>query len=257
MDLPDWDRPSEENPTLCYQFREGEMPHFKYRWFLPEAKERIPLVVYLHGADVTGNDNELQLSSHDIGTMFVRPSWQKLHPCAVLAPQYGRGSYWAAQPVETEMIELIRTFLNRYNGLDPDRVYLYGYSAGGVGTLQYLKDRPDLFAAGIAICGATSSKDLENLKRVPLWLIHAEDDEIVLHSYRGGHLGSTDLYHRLMPSEDLHYTRLPAGYMKEMYSVNPHCSWVYLSDPKKSEIREWLFTQTRLTSDPISPPLPS
>ncbi len=244
FNLPDWDRPSKENSSLCDLFREGQLRDIPYRWFLPETEKSCPLVVFLHGADVTGADNEIQLSMHDIGTMFARPTWQESHPCAILAPQYNRGSYWSAPAVESEIFDLIHSLLESCDNLDPNRVYLYGYSAGGVGTLQYLKDEPGLFAAAVSICGATSDKDVERLKSIPLWLIHAMDDEIVLHSYRGGHLGSTDLYHRLMPSEDLHYTKLPVGYMKEMYGVNPHCSWVVMSDPKKPRISEWLFSHT-------------
>ena len=245
LDLPDWDRPSEGNDTLCSLFQKGKSGGLSYRWFLPETTNPCPLVLYLHGADVTGEDNEMQLSMHDIGTMFARTDWQKNHPCAILAPQYHHGTYWAAEPVESEVFELIQSFLDRYEQLDKSRIYLYGYSAGGVGTLQYLKDRPELFAAAVSICGATSEKELEKLRHVPLWMIHAEDDEIVLHSYGGTLLGSTDLYHRLVPAEDLHYTRIPGGYMKKCYGVNPHCSWVYMSDPKKPEIADWLFSHRK------------
>ena len=31
----------------------------------------VPLVIFLHGADAIGRDNEAQLAMHDIGTMFA------------------------------------------------------------------------------------------------------------------------------------------------------------------------------------------
>ncbi len=113
-----------------------------------------------------------------------------------------------------------------------------------------LKEHPGYFAAGISICGATSKKGLDFLTRVPLWLIHAVDDEIVKATYRDKmtgdlyHYGSKDIYEfGFRKAEDWHYTELPAGYMKEHYRVNPHCSWVVMSDEKNEQMGEWLFSR--------------
>lgn len=93
---PDWDKPSPANEKLCEKFNYGQYETngfcLPYRLFVPETQEKfVPLVLHLHGADAVGNDNESQLSTHDIGTMFVRDEWQQEHPCFVLAPQYGHG----------------------------------------------------------------------------------------------------------------------------------------------------------------------
>ena len=64
-----------------------------YRLFRPEAKGKLPLVVYLHGSGGQGDDNEKQL---DLGNIFGTRVWllpenQKAHPCYVLVPQSNRG----------------------------------------------------------------------------------------------------------------------------------------------------------------------
>ena len=77
---PDWDKAGKDNDRLCLKFdravyRAGGS-YLPYRLFKPcvrkdvggSANEKVPLVIYLHGADAAGDDNGLQLSMHDIGT---------------------------------------------------------------------------------------------------------------------------------------------------------------------------------------------
>ena len=257
MILPlDWDLPGKDNEALCRQFEkavfEGSGIQLPYRYFVPRAEGKVPLVIYLHGADAVGDDNELPLSMHDIGTMFSKQGWQSSHPCFILAPQYGRSRHWSIPEVKACVMELILSFIEEHSCIDTDSVYIYGYSAGGVGTLKLVKENANHFAAAISICGATSSEGLEELEKVPLWMVHAADDRIVKASYREAgthflsHYGSRDIFEALKDrSPGLHYTEYPAGYMKEAYGVNAHCSWVTVSDPEHSEIREWLFAQRR------------
>lgn len=258
MLLPeDWDSPSPDNQELCKEFDYGSYAEnglrMPYRFFVPQVPETVPLVVYLHGADAVGEDNEAQLAIHDIGTMFARKEWQRRHPCFVFAPQYGHGQHWSVPYVRKMVQSLIEKMVHDNDSIDARRIYLYGYSAGGVGTLGFLKDYPDFYAGAVSICGATGKDEMENLPRTPLWLVHAADDQIVKASYREAatmelaHFGSRDLFDELkgIPNWDFHYTEYPKGWMKEQYQVNPHCSWVAVSDERGAEIREWLFQQRR------------
>ena len=253
---PDWDKPSEGNDILCQRFqadyyKKGSVG-LPYRLFVPDSKEDVPLVVYLHGADAVGEDNLLHLSMHDIGTTLAKEGWQNSHPCFILAPQYRHSMHWSVPEVSGCVMSLIRKTLIRFPNIDKGRIYIYGYSAGGVGALRMLKEHPGCFAGGISICGATSGERIDYFKKMPLWLVHADDDEIVKASYSEGmsgelwHFGSRDLYIFLQEvAKDLRYTQFPAGYMKRVYGVNPHCSWVAVSDPKNIQFFEWLFSQSR------------
>ena len=40
---------------------------------------------------------------------------------------------------------------------------------------------------------------------------------------------------------DLRYTEYPEGYMTGGFGVNPHCSWVAVSDARSLGIWEWMF----------------
>ncbi len=255
MKIPgDWDRPAWGNEKLCRRFtRNTYSPYgyeLHYRLYKPEQGGRRPLAVYLHGADAVGDDNDLQLSMHDIGTMFAREQWQKEHPCYIIAPQYGRGEYWSDLRVKNTLLSLIKDFSAKED-IDENRIYIYGYSAGGMGTLRLVKENPGLFAAAISICGATDEKEIEELAKTPLWLVHAEDDDIVKASYHGGssvwakHFGSRDIYEKLKDTApELKYTEIKRGEMKERLNVNPHCSWVVVSEEDGAAYREWLFSNS-------------
>ena len=250
MKLPfDWDVPSQGNKNLCDKFiyemfdYSGSLP---YRLFMPDSRDAVPLVVYLHGADAFGNDNNLQLIMHDIGTTFAKDEWQKKHPCYVCAPQCNVGNRWSNLMTQNKICSLIKSLVKRYPNIDVRRIYIYGYSAGGVGCFEILKYHPDIFAAAVPICGATGLENLRELTKTPLWMIHAADDMIVKASYKTDgntvHLGSRDIYDELKDIHpDLHYTEYKAGELKERFGINPHCSWVPAGQDE--EVKEWLFSR--------------
>ncbi len=258
MKLPeDWDKPDKGNEKLCEKFtaevyREGNYT-IPYRLFEPkERKGWIPLVVFLHGADAVGRDNEKQLALHDIGTMFAREEWQREHPCYILAPQYNLGTHWSSAGMTDDVFAIIGQCIKKHRLIDKTRIYLYGYSAGGVGTLRMLKEHPDFFAGAISICGATGDADLDMLLRTPLYLVHAADDEIVKASYLSpgtrvpAHYGSRDIYEALHEkARSLYYIEYAAGDVKLKYGVNPHCVWVAVSADSGEPVREWLFKKAR------------
>ncbi len=255
MILPlDWDKPSDGNEALCRKFTaaiySADGIDVPYRLFSPKTSKPVPFVVYLHGADAVGHDNSLQLSMHDIGTCLVRDEWQNVNPCYVLAPQYDESQYWNTPGITQAILEIINKYVSEGKA-DPSRIYIYGYSAGGVGTLFMLSSHPEIFAAAIAICGVTGKKGLPVLAGKPLWLFHAIDDNIVRATYKRpdretlSNYGSRDIYEAIMSSaKELNYTEYPKGWMKMQYGVNPHCSWVAVSG--NPEIWKWLFSK-RLT----------
>ncbi|MCR5237934.1 MAG: hypothetical protein K6E34_12115 [Lachnospiraceae bacterium] len=268
----DWDKPDQGNDLLCRKFMSGIWHgengfYFKYRYFRPEVKSRgngedikFPLALYIHGADAFGDDNALQLEIHDIGTMFAKDSWQDNNPCYILAPQCRMDRHWSRRDTCNMLQEFVLDFISRHNDIDTGRIYVYGYSAGGLGILNLIKSFPDFYAAAVPICGATNGDGIKELLKTPVWLIHAEDDRIVRASYgdpgegSGFFLGSADIYQVLTKYNDRHvdirYTGYPEGWMKKVFGVNPHCSWVTVSDERQGDaIRRWMFGKKRKTDE--------
>ena len=264
---PDWDKPDKDNVELCRKFQSSiwhgsDGFYFKYRYFTPSSKEEkradilYPLAVYIHGADAFGDDNSLQLEMHDIGTMFAKDSWQEENPCYILAPQCRMDRHWSRNDTTAMLHEFIFSFAAKYPDIDRSRIYVYGYSAGGLGILNLLKKYPDHYAAGIPICGATSGEGIKELLKTPVWLVHAEDDRIVRATYGNPgigsnyYLGSADIYEVLHDQHgkgiDIRYTGYPKDWMGTIFGVNPHCSWVAVSDERHGDtIRRWLFSKVK------------
>ncbi len=87
--------------------------------------------------------------------------------------------------------------------------------------------------------------------------MHAADDKIDKASYRTSertelaNLGSHDIYEWYLKAKEetegpvceMRYTEYPEGYMEKQYGVNPHCSWVAVSDLRSMDIWEWMFAK--------------
>jgi predicted peptidase len=73
-----------------------------YRLFVPKAssqEQKLPLIVWLHGASGVGTDNNSQISAggNEIGSrLWTRPDIQDKHPAFVVAPQAPRTSCGAS-----------------------------------------------------------------------------------------------------------------------------------------------------------------
>tara|TARA_Y100000588_G_C13774964_1_gene719839 strand:- start:346 stop:696 length:351 start_codon:yes stop_codon:yes gene_type:complete len=59
------------------------------------------------------------------------------------------------------------------------RVYATGLSMGGYGTLAIAKERPDLFAAILPVCGGMDTTNIYKLGNMPIWLFHGSEDSVV------------------------------------------------------------------------------
>ena len=164
-----------------------------YRLFRPQMEpgQSYPLVVFLHGSGGSGTDNEKQLDRANWfgGLVWALPENQKRHPCFVVAPQSNE-NWPAVRLVEGQLpeilpgpgraslaIEIVERLLDELP-IDKARIYVTGHSMGGAGTWHVLAQRPDLFAAGVPVCGRANLSTLPRLKDIPIWNFHGAIDEI-------------------------------------------------------------------------------
>lgn len=134
-----------------------------------ESKTTRPLVIFLHGASLCGNNLE---KVKRYGTIDAIEKGRKLD-AYVIAPQ-NTGGAWKPSRV----MEIIDWAEKNYN-IDSNRIYVLGMSLGGYGTIDLAATYPDRIAAAIAICGGGTSKNLGNLNDVPLWIVHGTADRAV------------------------------------------------------------------------------
>ena len=113
---------------------------------LDGSQKNIPLVVVLHGKS-SNNENGKQIS---FARRFAESGNYEKRPCLIFSPlcyqpHGATGGGWDDAPGE-EALELIKDFVKELPVVDPDRVYVIGYSMGGFGTWHFLKNEPRLFA---------------------------------------------------------------------------------------------------------------
>ncbi len=155
-----------------------------YLLYLPggygqDPQQQWPLVLFLHGSDVWGNDPETLIAS---GLPRLLTSTLDF-PAMVLSPQIPEDEVWWGAQLD-EAIGLLDHVQANY-AVDAQRLYLTGLSAGGFGAWAMAVRQPQRFAALAPIAGFWDSerdtvpRTICDIKDVPIWVFHSELDEIV------------------------------------------------------------------------------
>ncbi len=175
-----------------------------YRVLFPEnfdAATKYPVIFFLHGAGERGSDNEAQLTHG--AKLFLQPEVRKEFPAIVIFPQCARDSYWSNTVASTDstgnrhfqfqkggkpskamhaLLGMVDNFLDKPYA-DKNQVYIAGLSMGGMGTYELLRRKRKTFAAAIAICGGDNLANVNKYKKVPLWIFHGGEDNVVNPQY--------------------------------------------------------------------------
>ena len=132
--------------------------------------QQFPLLIFLHGSGERGTDlNQVKAWGPP---SFVENSPD--FPFIVISPQCPEGQYW-----KIEDLDLLLTQLLKKLRVDPDRVYLTGLSMGGFGAWEWACAYPSRFAAIAPVCGGGDALMAEEIRNVPVWAFHGQDDPVV------------------------------------------------------------------------------
>ena len=132
-------------------------------------KGEIPVVLFLHGASLCGNDlNRVR----KYGCLDAISMGRDIN-AIIIAPQ-NPGGAWNSFKVLN-----ILNWVTKQYAVDTNRIYLIGMSLGGFGTIEFLANHGEKIAASMELCGGTIRKDLCKLNQVPLWIIHGTADKAV------------------------------------------------------------------------------
>lgn len=141
--------------------------------FSPEEyetdKHPLPLVVFLHGASLCGNNLQ---KVRRYGVLDAIDRGLDL-PMFVLAPQNPGGAW------KPEKIDGLIEWMKQNYAIDSTRVFVLGMSLGGYGTLDFVGTYPEKVAAAMALCGGTTLKNVSGMGRLPLWIMHGTADRAV------------------------------------------------------------------------------
>jgi predicted peptidase len=188
-----------------------------------ELSKKWPLLIYLHG-----KGNRVLTREHlGLAAACAKPANYTERPCFIFAPQCPDENGWGGA-TGANVLKTVKDLM-RQLPIDPDRVYLTGYSMGAYGTFTFLNDEPRIFAAAIPVAGGANVAIARNLRRIPLWIFHGEKDETV----------SPEDSRAI--AKALEKLKAPAKYT-EFPGAGHGIGGKIFDDP---EVHKWLFAQTR------------
>mgnify|MGYP001206635875 CR=1 FL=1 len=226
------------------KFRYGNYEGLDYSYFWnEEIDEPLPLVIFNHGGG-QGNDIYTPIRFSNGGTVWANPENQARYPCHVLAPRNATTAS-AMQKVKA----LIDTWIAD-GKVDPNRIYITGFSMGGGATWTFLQNFPDVPAAAAPICPAGGPGNVENALKVaylPLWTFVDDDDFLygyVLNTYNTYSQYWHDSMLTVFPENKLNNPPYNG------WVFDPHCSWLpayneYV-DPERGMLIDWFFSKSKI-----------
>ena len=145
-----------------------------YYIYLPEGygqkQEAWPLMVFLHGAGERGHDLN-KVKTH--GPPKLVDQGKDL-PFIIVSPQCPTDQWW---PNKIEHIMALIDETVEHYSVDESRIYLTGLSMGGYGTWATASAHPERFAAIAPVCGGGLPYMARNLKDIPIWAFHGDNDK--------------------------------------------------------------------------------
>lgn len=197
----------------------------QYLLFLPEgydkSRERWPLILYLHGGSLRGDD----ISQMKKNGLAEKVAGDPKFPFIVVSPQCHTGEIWT----DVDALGAVLDEVARSYRVDPDRIYITGHSMGGRGALYAAYKMPERFAAVVSLGPvAPITAWADKLATIPLWLFH----------------GPNDQFTPLKEVEELVHAIEAAGGHPQ-FTVLPGRDHYILDVYDRRELYEWLAQQRR------------
>lgn len=180
----------------------GKTGDFERHHLLAGANEVMPYRVYVPKAYSSTRPSALVIALHGLGgtedSFFDQYQRQPVqlaekHGFLMAAPLGYRvdGAYGArlfaggdvaaqrrGEYSEKDVLEVLRLMKANYN-VDDSRIYLMGHSMGAIGTWALGAKYPQTWAALVAFAGSGAPALAEQMKSIPQWIVHGDNDPTV------------------------------------------------------------------------------
>lgn len=214
------------------------------------ATDKYPLFIYHHGAGVEASSMNLsrktalfELSnSWDGGParIAIRGHWNTNSPLIVLSPQR---SFFESNM--TSIDAFVDYAIKNYQ-VDPKRIYMGGFSAGGYISWEYAIKYPTKVAAILPLAGSAFPESLVNIcnaKHVAIWAFHGADDTTVAVDDAKN---SIDSFNKCQPNQQAKLTLFEnTGHAshQRVLELTGMFKFSELNDPFDENIYTWLMSQ--------------
>jgi predicted peptidase len=194
-----------------------------YVVYMPDGLSgELPLVLFLHGAGERGKNIDLV----DIHGFTKQAKAGIDFPFILVAPQCPLERYWSEAELVDGLIDIQKSCFIKFN-VDTERFYVTGLSMGGYGTYALASKIPHKIAAALPICGAADLTTIHNMKKIPTWIFHGDQDQVVPVK------NSLDAFEILEPiNPNVHLT---------IYEGIGHDSWT--ETYQNPDVLDWMLSQ--------------
>ncbi|MBC7389695.1 MAG: hypothetical protein H7329_10820 [Opitutaceae bacterium] len=154
---------------------------YKTESYLKDASNKnFPVLFFFHG------DGEKRTGTNTIDLLKVSPGLTKLIQDGrnvdflVVSVQMPVSLTWITAGWLNELVEKVKAT----NRIDGDKIYVSGYSGGGGGMYHLTATQPEKIAAFVPVAGVNSfwvdkTMSYSNLKNIPEWAFHGQNDNTV------------------------------------------------------------------------------
>ena len=223
-----------------------------YRIYKPDTDEKLPLIIWFHGAGERGDDTYLPLVDYRAAVCWAEPAYQAKHPCVVLVPQIPAES--TCDKTKLDDIRAMADELIAEGIVDENRVYAVGFSAWQ-STLWFDTYNIDFVAASLhclywhaydpdpAVDDDWSGIgwDVIANANLPLWSVIADGDptkgDVEMQKYHIPYMEANN--------PNFHYTIWSKAEMAkyQLFDVGFILHWGWFPAVNNQEIIDWLFAQ--------------
>jgi predicted peptidase len=208
------------------EYQRSKFADMPYRVMTPagyDEKDKYPLVIFLHGIDERGTDNEKQLRWG--ASLFQSDSVRERHRAFVIFPQCAADHLWPDATPMQKLKGLIDNFVS-HNNIDQDRIYIVGLSMGAFGTYEMVARNPTLFAAAIAISGDGDLNRIGNMTKAE-WKIYAGKRDNIVTSNRSERMAKALKDHGAKVSLKVYPNANHVDSWVKAFAEPDFCSWLF------------------------------
>ncbi|MFO0917960.1 MAG: alpha/beta hydrolase-fold protein [Planctomycetaceae bacterium] len=173
-----------ERGDFVNRIYQDERGQHRYAVFVPAdytPDREWPVIVWLHGASARGRDGRsILVAGLGPNVHFRRATF----PFIVVFPQCENlrsrllGG-WTDQREDADRALKILEAVEQEYRVDPQRRVLAGVSMGAFGVWSIAARTSDMWAAMVPVSGGGPLTIADNLKHIPVWAFHAQDDQVV------------------------------------------------------------------------------
>ena len=215
------------------------LEYYYYKPSTAAPADGYPILLWLHGTNQSGDPftslNFWWSHNADIlrNAVIIAPLWTGgLY-------QLSLDKYWSTSGNAVTLVKKIVSN-STYGKIDANRVYIAGYSAGGIGTFREVAKNDGYFAAAAPFAGSAKSATMNDstLKTTPMWAWHGSNDTTVDYNANGALLlgyASKAIYNKIGSSSLMRFTTINGA----VHAGAPY------SASKDRRLWSWMFQQKK------------